>query len=123
MLRTQATGAGSTITNTYDIMGWLSTATEGGASLTYVYDNLGGNTSFTDQANRTSTYTLRPGREPSQLDLSEYHGVKPGLRQQQPAAHPQKPVQRHPGHAYNILDQPTGITLANGTSVSYSFDY
>jgi len=48
---------GSTITNSYDILGRLLTASEGGTSLTYVYDRLGRNTSFTDQAGQTSTYT------------------------------------------------------------------
>jgi RHS repeat-associated protein len=114
---------GSTITNTYDLMGRLLTATEGGTSLTYVYDDLGRNTSFTDQAARTSTYTydLDGNRlnstYPTSVTVKRAYDASDRLSTLKDGSNNTMAT-----YSYDILDRVTGVSLANSTTVTPGYD-
>ena len=113
----------STITDVYDIMGRLLTATEGGAALTYVYDNLGRNTHFTDQAGRTSTYGYDlQGNRTSSTYPTGVTWNRAFDASNRPTTTKDSAGNTLVTNTYDILDRMTLTTLANGTTVTNSFD-
>ncbi|MCE0522010.1 MAG: hypothetical protein LV480_03770 [Methylacidiphilales bacterium] len=114
---------GSTITNTYDIMGRLLTATEGGTSLTYTYDALGRNLTFTDQAGHESTYTydLDGNRlnstYPTSVTVKRAYDASDRLSTLKDGSNNTMAT-----FSFDTLDRVTGVSLANSTTVSYSYD-
>jgi RHS repeat-associated protein len=114
---------GSTITNTYDIMGRLITATEGGASLTYEYDDLGRNTSFTDQAGHTSTYTYDLNGNRLNTTYPTSIVVKRAYdSSNRPITIKDGADTTLIGLSYDLADRNIGITAANSTTIIYAYD-
>jgi RHS repeat-associated protein len=119
---TQAYGT-STIADVYDIMGRILTSTEGGTALVYIYDDLGRNTSFTDQAGRTSTYSydLVGNRTsttyPTGVTVARAHDASNRVTTLKDGAGTTQAT-----YSYDILDRPTGMALANSTSVAWNHD-
>jgi RHS repeat-associated protein len=119
---TSASGP-STITNVYDIMGRVSTTTEGGASLSYGYDALGRNISFTDQAGRSSSYTYDlnghrlSATYPTGITVQRVYDSSSRLCKLQDSS-----AMTMSAYTYDTLDRVTGVVLANSTSIAYSND-
>ena len=119
---TQVYGS-STITNTYDVMGRLHTATEGGVGLDYEYDALGRNTSFSDQAGRTSTYCYdsNGGRltsaYPTGITVKQVYDSSSRLWKLKDGSDSIMAT-----FSYDSAGRVTGTVLANSTSVSYGQD-
>ncbi len=117
------TGGSSTITNAYDIMGRLLTATEGGTSLSYGYDNLGRVTSFTDQAGHASSYSY--DLDGNRLSAAYPTGVTANCAYD--ALDRLSTLQDGSSHTlasytYDSLDRPTLINLGNGTTETPGYD-
>jgi len=121
-LLTESYGS-STISNGYDIMGRLHTITEGGTSLIYGFDALGRNTSFTDQAGRTSSYTY--DLDGNRLSATYPTGVT--VNSVYDASNRLTAVKDGSGttqasYSYDLLDRITNSSLANGTTTTTNYD-
>ncbi len=114
---------GSTITNTFDLMGRLLTSTEGGTSLTYVYDALGRNTSFTDQAGLTSTYTYDldgnrlNSNYPTSVTFKRAYDASDRLYTIKDGSNNTLVT-----YTSDILNRASSIAYANSTTVTIGFD-
>jgi RHS repeat-associated protein len=114
---------GPTITNSYDLMKRVVLTTESGTSLSYIYDTLGRNTSFTDQAGLSSTYTCDlDGKRltstyPTGIEVKRAYDSSGRLSTLEDGGSNVMAT-----YSYDTLDRMTGATLANTTSISYSYD-